>query len=382
MALLGSGSSSTTRDDFDLPTPFVAPAGEREAAIAGIFAEIFSVGSVGANDDFFDLGGDSLLAESLCLLIAERSGCDFQLSALMEHGTPRKIAALLEGHGRKTTEHAPSAARHVRPPIFVVHGRNGFTLLPPDFRRALAPDQRLQVFELPGIRGGHSYDAIEDIAAVYIGEIMDTHPEGPVLLAGFCMGGLVALEIASQLSAKRRPIRQLVLLDPTLPKPTRSSKHNKGSEWPPRATLPETLWMRLRHPLGLPPERRTPRQRRAFANDEAEFLRRLEEKTKEGRVNYPGLQLSTRAQARLQASYRQYRPPPFHGPAAILSSAARDATFRDDGHLWSELLPGRKVYRIADTHGEITGPASAKAMQSIFDAAIAEDQTLAMGDER
>jgi hypothetical protein len=36
------------------------------------------------------------------------------------------------------------------------------------------------------------------------------------------------------------------------------------------------------------------------------------------------------------------------------------------------------VYRIADTHGEITGPASAKAMQSIFDAAVAEDQAQAL----
>jgi thioesterase domain-containing protein len=232
----------------------------------------------------------------------------------------------------------------------------------------------LHVFELPGIRGGRSYDAIEDIAAVYVGEIMETYPEGPVLLAGFCMGGLIAFEIASQLAANGRPIRQLVLLDPALPKPTRSSKYNKGSEWPPRATFAERLRKRLRHLLGLPAERRTPRQRRAFANDEVEFLRRLDERARDGRSQYSGSQLSTRAQARLQASYRQYRPPPFHGRAAILSSAARDATFRDDRYLWNEFLPGRKVYRITHTHGEITGAATARAMQSIFDAAIDEDR--------
>jgi hypothetical protein len=81
--------------------------------------------------------------------------------------------------------------------------------------------------------------------------------------------------------------------------------------------------------------------------------------------------------------YRQYRPPPFHGRAAILSSAARDATFRDDGYLWNEFLPGREVYRITDTHGEITGAATARALQSIFDAAIAEDRgpALAGADE-
>jgi len=92
----------------------------------------------------------------------------------------------------------------------------------------------------------------------------------------------------------------------------------------------------------------------------AAFLRRLDRKANTGALRYFDLRLSTRAQARLQAAYRQYRPPPFHGRAAILSSAERDAAFRDDGQFWSELLPGRKVYRIADTHGEITGPATCR----------------------
>jgi thioesterase domain-containing protein len=280
MSLQGSNAGSVARESLRLPTPYAAPVGEVETVIAGAFAEIFSVGCVGADDDFFDLGGDSVLAEPLSLLIADRCGRDFQLSSLMEYGTPRKIAALLARNGRHAAEPAPSAARW--PPIFVVHGRNGFTLLKPDFRGAFAQDQRLHVFELPGIRGGHSHDAIEDIAAVYVGEIMETYPEGPVLLAGFCMGGLIAFEIASQLAAKGRPIRQLVLLDPALPKPARSSRYNRGSEWPPRATLAERLRQRLRRLLRLPAERRTPRQRRAFANDEVEFLRRLDEKARDG----------------------------------------------------------------------------------------------------
>jgi thioesterase domain-containing protein len=62
---------------------------------------------------------------------------------------------------------------------------------------------------------------------------------------------LIAFEIASQLAANGRPIRQLVLLDPALPKPSRSSKYDKGSEWPPRATLGERLRQRLRRLLRL-----------------------------------------------------------------------------------------------------------------------------------
>jgi Thioesterase domain/Phosphopantetheine attachment site len=229
MSLQGSNAGSVARESLRLPAPYAAPVGEVETVIAGAFAEIFSVGCVGADDDFFDLGGDSLLAEPLSLLIAERCGRDFRLSTLMDYGTPRKIAALFARNGRHAAEPAPSAASHIRPPIFVVHGRNGFTLLKPDFRGALAQGQRLHVFELPGIRGGRSYDAIEDIAAVYVGEIMETYPEGPVLLAGFCMGGLIAFEIASQLAANGRPIRQLVLLDPALPNQPAARNTTKGA---------------------------------------------------------------------------------------------------------------------------------------------------------
>ena len=281
-----NGLGSITRDSLRLATLYEAPAGKLESAIATVFAEVFELDRIGANDDFFELGGDSLIAETLSLLIAHRSGRDFQLSNLMEHGSPRKIAALLE------------------------RGRT----------------DRLR-------------------------------------------GQLSSI-------ARGRPVRQLVMLDPGVPKPTRSKQYNKGSEWPPRLTPSEKLRKRLRSLLRLRPERRTPRQRKAFANDEAEFLRRLEEKAREGQGRYPDLQLSARAQARLQASYRRYLPPPFHGPAAILSSAARDATFRDEGQIWSEFVPSRTVHRIAETHKDIGDAATARMMQSIFDAALAEDRAV------
>ena len=122
----GSESASVARESLGLSTPYEAPDGKMETAIAGNFAEVFRVDRIGANDDFFDLGGDSLLAETLSLLTSQVSGRDFQLSALMEHGTPRKIAALLACDGRHAVP-PPSAVKAVRPPIFVVHGRDGYT---------------------------------------------------------------------------------------------------------------------------------------------------------------------------------------------------------------------------------------------------------------
>jgi hypothetical protein len=84
----------------------------------------------------------------------------------------------------------------------------------------------------------------------------------------------------------------------------------------------------------------------------------LEERAKEGQLRYPDLQLSARTRLRFTV-----RPPSSPPP--------RDATFRDEGQVWNEFMPKRKVYRIAATHDDIGGAATARLMQSIFDAPVA-----------
>ena len=97
-------------------------------------------------------------------------------------------------------------------------GAWAYTLPKPEFRQAFAEGQELFVFELPGIRGGQSFDRTEDIAAVYVAKLVEHYPQGPILIASFCVGALIALEMASQLAEMGRPVAQLVLLDPSLPK--------------------------------------------------------------------------------------------------------------------------------------------------------------------
>ena len=229
-----------TRESLGLGTTYEAPAGELEKLIAGTFADVFELDRVGANDEFFDIGGNSLRGEVLSGLISEKAKRDFQISDLIEHTTPRRIAEFLSRKPNQPTDGVR------RPPIFIVHGRLGYTLPKPEFRQAFAKGQELFVFELPGIRGGLSFDRTEDIAAAYVAKLVEHYPKGPVLIASFCVGALIALEMASQLAARDRPVAQLILLDPSLPKNRpenvkREIKKNtrmKGRE-------PSTLWLSL-----------------------------------------------------------------------------------------------------------------------------------------
>src|SRR5262245_34002608 len=217
MSFENANSPEICRASLRLPLLYMAPEGETETLVANLFAEVFKLDRVGVNDDFFDLGGDSLIAEVFSLRIRELTGQEFKVSSLVDHGSPRQIAALLRRQVGEVRL-APRPAEPLRPPIFVVHGRQGLTFPKPEFFRSLAEGQKLHIFELPGLHGGHCYDRIEDIAAVYVAELTEAHPKGPVLLAAFCAGGLIALEMAAQLAAMGRPIRQLVLLDPPIRK--------------------------------------------------------------------------------------------------------------------------------------------------------------------
>jgi thioesterase domain-containing protein len=356
-----------TRQSLGLQAPFEAPAGELEELIAGAFAEVFELDRVGAHDEFFDVGGDSLLGEVLSKLISERTGRDFQISDLIEHGSPRRIARLLSAKSSQ-----PAARQAKRTPIFLVHGRKGFILPKPEFRQAFAEGQELYVFELPGIRGGRSYDRIEDVAAVYVAQLVERYPQGPILLASFCVGALIAIEMACQLAEIGRPVGQLVLLDPGLPKnrPQNIKREIKnkarlahGETYRPSKTrLGAQLLLHRLRTFG----RWMTRKNADFSEDLLRFRNRLLSQEQRGRSKLPGQPQAIDARAKLHAALRHYQPRIFDGPVTILCSPERDPNYP-----WNGLLPRRRVQQVFEKH-EVSSAAAARFLQSTFDAALAE----------
>src|SRR5688572_17709703 len=97
------------------------PQAALETQIAKYFAEIFQVDKVHPDQDFFDLGGDSLLGESLAASISQFTGQPFEIATLVTRSTPREIASYLRLQ-------APDSPTPNKPPIFMVHGLRGFIL--------------------------------------------------------------------------------------------------------------------------------------------------------------------------------------------------------------------------------------------------------------
>jgi thioesterase domain-containing protein len=362
MGFENANSSEMSRANLRLPLPYVAPASETETLVANLFAEVFKLDRVGVNDDFFDLGGDSLIAEIFSMRIHELTGREFKVSSLVENGSPRQIAALLRRQAAEVRL-APRVAEPLRPPIFVVHGRQGFTFPKPEFFRSLAEGQKLHIFELPGLHGEHCYHRIEDIAAVYVAQLQEVYPEGPVLLAAFCAGGMIALEMAAQLAAMGRPIRQLVLLDPPIRKGSLGIGRIEDRE---RWTLFERAKSRME--LAFPAFLMRPfletRYRRFLARQSV---------TDPKWSRFPH---SAKARAKLFMAFVYCRPRRYDGPVTILSSTTRPRAFRA-GFGLRNLLPQVRIEPVTKVHRDIIGAEAARAMQQVFDAALKTESQVA-----
>ena len=179
-----------------------------------IWRRVLQQPSIGIDDNFFDLGGDSSLV--LRLLDEIMQACPRELSPAMIYQAPtiRALAMLLEQPC--TTLASPLVLLKngtETPPVFITHGMSGDA----DFSE-LARQTRTN-HPIYGIRAqfaldeDRSFDRIEDTARHNVDVIKTVQPKGPYALIGYCFGGLVALEMSRCLLAEGEIVALLALLD-------------------------------------------------------------------------------------------------------------------------------------------------------------------------
>jgi len=193
----------------------VPPRTPLEREIAEIWKDVLGVGSLGVTDNFFDLGGYSLLAVRLMARIQKQLGRDLPLSTLFRAATVRELARALgereEGGASSLVAIQPHGDK---PPLFCIHPIGGHVLCYIPLSRRLGPDQPVYGLEAAGLKDGEvSALAVEEMSARYIEEIRSVQPEGPYRLAGMSSGGVIAFEMAQQLRRVGEEVALLALLD-------------------------------------------------------------------------------------------------------------------------------------------------------------------------
>jgi len=180
-----------------------------------IFREIFDT-EAGEDDDFFDLGGDSLAGETLLASIERDFGVSLPMSILLEMSTPRALAGAIAAKQENTQRRILFAARESgsRTPLFCVHARNGTAGFSRKLRKVL-PDRPIYALRAFGTLPGEVPSiSIPEMAQSYVREIRSVRPSGPYHIFGQCGLAQIAYEVAQQLTAAGERVATLTLGDP------------------------------------------------------------------------------------------------------------------------------------------------------------------------
>lgn len=197
------------------PQRIVAPRDLLEEQLKDIWQEVLGIEPIGIRDNFFDLGGHSLLVLRLVAQIEKISGKNIPLATLLEAPTVEQLANLLRqkewsAPWRSLVAIQPEGSL---PPLYCIHPIGGTVLFYQRLIRYL-PDRPIYGLQAQGLNGSQPpYNQVVDMAAHYIEEIHTIQPEGPYFIGGFSFGGLVAFEMAQQLQAQGQKVELLALFD-------------------------------------------------------------------------------------------------------------------------------------------------------------------------
>lgn len=195
---------------------YVAPRTDVEQLVADIWSEFLGIGNISIFDNFFQLGGHSLIAVQVMTRIEKLTGKRLPLAALFDNSTIEKLALMLEMDGKSIVWDSlvPIKPGGNKMPLYIVHGAGLNVLLFNTLASGMDVDQPVYGLQARGLNGiDEPLSNIVDIAAHYNASIMAQNPNGPYALAGYSFGGIIAFEMARQFMDQGKQVKMLAMLD-------------------------------------------------------------------------------------------------------------------------------------------------------------------------
>ncbi|OZG29980.1 non-ribosomal peptide synthetase [Williamsia sp. 1138] len=223
-------------DKAALPKPEVstttgrAPAPGTETLVAAAFATALDLETVTANDGFFDLGGNSLLATKVIATLREEAGIAVPVGWMFSDSTTEELAARIDSERHRAANEPDAApaepaddpalapllslrATGTRHPVFAVHPALGVAWSYTSLLPHLDTDQPLYGLQNPALSGGPRLRSVPDLADFYVQQLRSVQPQGPYHLVGWSLGGSIVHEMAVQLREQGQRVDLLMLLD-------------------------------------------------------------------------------------------------------------------------------------------------------------------------
>ena len=213
---------------------FVPPETELEGQLVGICERMLGLSGISVRDNFFAIGGNSLLAVRFCAEVSQHAQVQIPTAALFQTQSLQELAQVVDraserpslvapggsdrfARGRRASNWdslVPLKADGSKEPVFLVHDADGETVLYLNLARHLDADRPVY-----GLRPYSKASApilhtrIPEMAAYYVEKMRAIQPQGPYCVGGLCAGGVLAFEIACQLQARGEEVALVALLD-------------------------------------------------------------------------------------------------------------------------------------------------------------------------
>lgn len=313
-------------------------------AVSDIFSSELRCGEVGPDDDFFELGGDSLSAVAVALAVEDAVGRPVSPALLFHASTPRQLHEVLENERQEASRHVVELREgDGGPPIFCMPELFGRPMSFLTMARRMPPGQAVCGLTVgPLASSMMASPSMDVLARGYISAIRERCPAGPFRIVGFSFGGVFAQEVARRLHEAGETV-SLVLLDAS----------NRKAPIPP---VPFGGWLfrswtRNARALGV---LRAGKRGMIRAGEFVRMLRGGYDRLMPDWIPAGDVELS-RAHVEVELAHV---PRPYAGRALVVTCREHSVPlmFRDmDGMLgWRHLLTGDVVHRVADTgHQEI-----------------------------
>jgi len=213
------------------PTGYVAPRTAVEQVLAGIWAEVLRVERVSIHDNFFDLGGHSLMGIRLIDHVCKELQIELPVRRLFECPTVARLAGSLDADlSRATTDRRANSPWRYLIELKPGQGKQPIFFLP----GGVGGDHEFLVYArlthfvgdkytFYGLRARSAdgtelaHPSVEEMATDYLSEMRELQPEGPYFIVAECIGGIVAYEIARQLQSQGQRVGLLALMDTGCP---------------------------------------------------------------------------------------------------------------------------------------------------------------------
>ncbi|HEY9429207.1 MAG TPA: alpha/beta fold hydrolase, partial [Gemmatimonadaceae bacterium] len=386
-----------TRSDRVSRDRYVAPRNDIEARLIALWERALGIEPIGVHDNFFQMGGHSLLVARLFSEIEATFGERLPLAALFDAPTIEELAVMLQGSdsSRRWTSLVPIQEGGTRPPLFFVHGMGGNVVGYGNLVRHLGPDQPCYAFQARGLDGAvEPARSVEEMAASYNAELRAAWPRGPYALCGLSFGGTVAFEMARQLETAGQRVALLALLDSC---PTYDDWAIAGN--------------RLRHRTAHTASVLAYHARALRSRSPMEMLHYLRGVTRRqvGKVRsvvwrqrqrlHPGAQIEQQSLSAVlrnveescRMAFRNYRPQPYPGRVTLFRAEIRGGDEVDLATAWTRLaggglevldVPGSHLTMMSSTHISQLAERLRACLVEAFAAAERDDVRTRTGESR